>query len=177
MAISKKLLIIICALFICVVAALFFFPQRWQFEKTSVATCKLLGQQGGVKLSIWENERTKNSGIRITGPNKFESLFYPEISWSGVKTLKPTCQSFSFTSYTDKVASGIGEGRLNLRVQNGYLTDCKTNKGNVGNAISAILRQEGNIQVFDPNNTRVAKFTVYSDEKEVFDSFWNCKTR
>ena len=72
-----------CILFISVIAGVF---------KRHLLVYKFSGQQAGVKLFLWKSTAS-SSGLKITAPSKFMSLFNNEISWAGIEALKPTCQS------------------------------------------------------------------------------------
>ena len=110
----KQVYLLIPIVCVCLVF-LIHSSNSWGFQKTSIGTCKFSGQQAGVKLFLWKSTTSKSSGLKITAPSKFMSLFNSEISWAGIEALKPTCQSFDIMAYTDQVQNGIGKVTYGLK--------------------------------------------------------------
>lgn len=169
----KKVYLLVSIVCVCLV---FLYPSsdNWSFQKTSIGTCKFGGQQSGVRLYLWKNPNSKGSGLKITAPSKFKSLFSTEISWAGIETLKPTCQSFDIMAYTDQVQSGIGEGKIWLQISGNSLVQCGPNYSDSNATIAAILRQDNNLQLFGPLGNRLAKWTISKKDQRHIESYWKC---
>jgi hypothetical protein len=173
---QSKIKYLIFAVITVTIAAWLFWEgdRKWEFEQTTTKNCRLSGSQGGVRVLFFGRSNSGGSSVKLTGPNVWQDILTNKIDWLGVETTKSTCQKkYSFLTFTEQTTNGLGEGFVSLKPSGKTLESCGKNNY-AAKLIAAVLKTEGNIQIFNQQDIRLASFNADKTEVEQFELFHKC---